>query len=209
MHRRRPRHRASHRNSALKKPTKGRLSDAVVAVRRMTPLKQTRANMEHSAFTISVATANTCGSRNAKLRGSHECSCNNRSILLRCISLRLARNRSRAMSAIWSLLGAKRTDANVAEGPSLTPCRTSADNVQASYSPARAVLCLSGNRNRLGSLQRGSGAHARNGRDPAVDQEVCPDDVRRIVRREVNCQLRDFQRIGHPLAWIVGSQGRP
>src|SRR6266540_1991325 len=86
------------------------------------------------------------------------------------------------------------------------PCRTSADNVQASYSPARAVLCLSGNRNRLGSLQRGSGAHARNGRDPAVDQEVCPDDVRRIVRREVNCQLRDFQRIGHPLAWIVGSE---
>src|SRR5215471_20100598 len=50
------------------------------------------------------------------------------------------------------------------------------------------------------------GAHARNGRDPAVDQEVCPDHVRRIVRREVNCQLRDFQRIGHPLAWIVGSE---
>src|SRR6516225_5239628 len=43
-------------------------------------------------------------------------------------------------------------------------------------------------------------SHGRNGRDPAVDQEVCPDDVRRIVRREVNCQLRDFQRIGHPLA---------
>src|SRR6266581_5247487 len=60
----------------------------------------------------------------------------------------------------------------------------------------------------LDSLQRGSGAHARNGRDPAVDQEVCPDDVRRIVRREVNCQLRDFQRIGHPLAWIVGSEDR-
>src|SRR5262249_27039772 len=39
------------------------------------------------------------------------------------------------------------------------------------------------------SLQRGSGAHGRNGRDPAVDQEVCPDDVRRIVRREVNCQF--------------------
>src|SRR2546422_9545014 len=58
----------------------------------------------------------------------------------------------------------------------------------------------------LASLQRGSGAHGRNGRDPAVDQEVCPDDVRRIVRREVNCQLRDFQRIGHPLAWIVGSE---
>src|SRR5216684_1519091 len=58
----------------------------------------------------------------------------------------------------------------------------------------------------LDSLQRGSGAHGRNGRDPAVDQEVCPDDVRRIVRREVNCQLRDFQRIGHPLAWIVGSE---
>src|SRR4029453_586103 len=74
------------------------------------------------------------------------------------------------------------------------------------YSPARAVPCLSGNRNSLDSLQRGSGAHARNGRDPAVDQEVCPDDVRRIVRREVNCQLRDFQRIGHPLAWIVGSE---
>src|SRR5262245_39901825 len=53
---------------------------------------------------------------------------------------------------------------------------------------------------------RGSGAHGRNGRDPAVDQEICPDDVRRIVRRQVNCQLRDFQRIGHPLAWIVGAE---
>src|SRR5258708_18019466 len=58
----------------------------------------------------------------------------------------------------------------------------------------------------LDSPRRGSGAHGRNGRDPAVDQEVCPDDVRRIVRREINCQLRDFQRIGHPLAWIVGSE---
>src|SRR5215831_15334488 len=58
----------------------------------------------------------------------------------------------------------------------------------------------------LDSLQRGSGAHTRNGRDPTVDQEVCPDDVRRIVRREVNCQLRDFQRIGYALAWIVGSE---
>jgi len=48
--------------------------------------------------------------------------------------------------------------------------------------------------------------HGRNGRDPAVDQEVCPDDVRRIVRREINCQLRDFQRIGDPLAWIVCSE---
>src|ERR1700746_651096 len=65
---------------------------------------------------------------------------------------------------------------------------------------------LSRNRNGLDSLQRGSGAHGRNGRDPAVDQEVCPDDVRRIVRREVNCQLRDFQRIGDPLAWIVGAE---
>ena len=37
------------------------------------------------------------------------------------------------------------------------------------------------------SPQRGSGAHVRNGRDPAVDQEVCSDDVRGIVRREVNC----------------------
>src|SRR5713226_1714629 len=54
--------------------------------------------------------------------------------------------------------------------------------------------------------KRGSGAHGRNGRDPAVDQEVCPDDVRRIVRREVDRQLRDFQRIGDPLAWIVGSE---
>src|SRR6516165_6291230 len=70
----------------------------------------------------------------------------------------------------------------------------------------RAVPCLSGNRNGLYSLQRGSGAYGRNGRDPAVDQEVCPDDVRRIVRREVNRQLRDFQRIGEPLAWIVGSE---
>src|SRR5260370_35135460 len=52
----------------------------------------------------------------------------------------------------------------------------------------------------------GSGAHGRNGRDPAVDQEVCPDDIPRIVRREVNCQLRDFQRIGDPLAWIVGAE---
>src|SRR2546426_6715857 len=51
----------------------------------------------------------------------------------------------------------------------------------------------------LDSLQRGSGAHGRNGRDPAVDQEVCPDDVHRVVRREVNCQLRDFQRIGDSL----------
>src|SRR4029077_9759066 len=54
--------------------------------------------------------------------------------------------------------------------------------------------------------QRGSGAHGRNGRDPAVDQEVCPNDVRRIIRREVNCQLRDLQRSGDPLAWIVGSE---
>src|SRR6266853_3313407 len=58
----------------------------------------------------------------------------------------------------------------------------------------------------LDSLPLGSGAHGRNGRDPAVDQEVCPDDVRRIVRREVNRQLRDFQRLGQPLAWIVGSE---
>src|SRR6516225_3016492 len=58
----------------------------------------------------------------------------------------------------------------------------------------------------LDSLQRGSGAHGRNGRGPAVDQEVCPDDVRRIVRREVNCQLGDFHRIGQPLARIVCPQ---
>src|SRR5215472_8488107 len=75
---------------------------------------------------------------------------------------------------------------------------------QTTYSPARAVPCLNGNRNGLDSMQRGSGAHARNGRDPAVDQEVCPDDVRRVVRREINRQLRDFRRIGHPLAGIVG-----
>ena len=31
-----------------------------------------------------------------------------------------------------------------------------------------------------------------------------PDDVRKIVRREINRQLRDFRRIGHPLAGIVG-----
>ena len=54
--------------------------------------------------------------------------------------------------------------------------------------------------------RRHSGTHGRNGRDPAVDQEVCPDDVSRIVRREVNCQLRDFQRMGRPLAWIVGAE---
>src|SRR5438132_11699341 len=58
----------------------------------------------------------------------------------------------------------------------------------------------------LDSLQRGSGTNGQNGRDPAVDQEVCPDDVHRIARREVNCQLRDFQRIGDPLAWIVGAE---
>src|SRR5215831_14390617 len=58
----------------------------------------------------------------------------------------------------------------------------------------------------LDSLQRGLGAHGRNGRGPTVDQEVCPDDVRRIVRREVNCQLRDFHRIGQPLARIVCTQ---
>ena len=43
------------------------------------------------------------------------------------------------------------------------------------------------------TLVRDRRRRGRNGRDPAVDQEVCPDDVRRIVRREVNCQLRDFQ----------------
>src|SRR5262249_12722441 len=69
-----------------------------------------------------------------------------------------------------------------------------------------AIPCLSGNRNGLDSLQRGSGAHGRNGRDPAVDQEVCTNNVRRIARREVNCQLRDFQRIARPLAWIVGAE---
>src|SRR5262249_49517666 len=58
----------------------------------------------------------------------------------------------------------------------------------------------------LDSLQRGSGAHGRNRRGPAVDQEVCPDDVRRIVRREVYGQLRDFHRIGQPLARIVCPQ---
>src|SRR5215468_10620561 len=104
------------------------------------------------------------------------------------------------------LPGDSRTSQSHVESVENDSCRTSADNVQASYSPARAVPWLSGNRNSLDSLQRGSGAHARNGRDPAVDQEVCADDVRRIVRREVNCQLRDFQWIGHPLAWIVGSE---
>src|SRR5258708_32784594 len=63
---------------------------------------------------------------------------------------------------------------------------------------------LSGNRNGLDSLQQSSSAHGRNGRDPAVDQEVCSDDVRGIVRREVNRQLRDFRRISHALAGIVG-----
>src|SRR5712691_7543627 len=53
-------------------------------------------------------------------------------------------------------------------------------------------------------LQQSSGAHGRNGRDPAVDQEVCSDDIRRIVGREVNSQLRDFRRISHALAGIVG-----
>src|SRR5882724_11384326 len=69
-------------------------------------------------------------------------------------------------------------------------------------SPALALVAI----DTSCSLQRRSGAHARNGRDPAVDQEVCPDDVRRIVRREVNRPLRDFQRLGQPLAWIVGSE---
>src|SRR5205823_8042500 len=55
-------------------------------------------------------------------------------------------------------------------------------------------------------LRSDSGANGRNGRGPAVDQEVCPDDVRRIVRREVNCQLRDFHWIGQPLARIVCPQ---
>src|SRR6516162_11710970 len=58
----------------------------------------------------------------------------------------------------------------------------------------------------LDSLQRGSGANGRNGRGPAVDQEVCSDDIRRFVRREVNGQLRDFHRIGQPLARIVCPQ---
>src|SRR5262249_17011983 len=58
----------------------------------------------------------------------------------------------------------------------------------------------------LDSLQPGSGADSRNGGGAAVDEEVCPHDVRRIVRREVDRQFRDFQRIGDPLAWIVGSE---
>src|SRR5882672_3502588 len=72
--------------------------------------------------------------------------------------------------------------------------------------PYLAPVAFPENPEGLDSLQRGSGAHGRNSRDAAVDQEVCPDDVRRIVRREVDCQLRDFQRIGDPLAWIVGSE---
>ena len=38
-------------------------------------------------------------------------------------------------------------------------------------------------RTRLRPDRRGSGAHGGNGRDPAVDQEVCPDDVRKIIRK--------------------------
>src|SRR5882724_6268307 len=64
------------------------------------------------------------------------------------------------------------------------------------------ILCLL----RVSCSWSRSSAHGRNGRDPAIDQEVRPDDVCRIVRREVNGQLRDFQRIGDPLAWIVGSE---
>ena len=46
----------------------------------------------------------------------------------------------------------------------------------------------------LDSLQRSSSANGRNGRGPAVDQEVCPDDVRRIVRREVDSVVRTVSR---------------
>jgi len=41
---------------------------------------------------------------------------------------------------------------------------------------------------------------------PPSIRKSAPTTYGRIVRREVNCQLRDFQRIGHPLAWIVGSE---
>jgi len=55
------------------------------------------------------------------------------------------------------------------------------------------------------SRLQGSGAHGRNGRDPAVDQESAPTTYANRPTK-VNPQLRDFQRIGQPLAWIVGSE---
>jgi hypothetical protein len=41
---------------------------------------------------------------------------------------------------------------------------------------------------------------------PPSIRKSAADDLRGIIQREVNRQLRDFQRIGHPLAWIVSPQ---
>src|SRR5258705_10609658 len=61
----------------------------------------------------------------------------------------------------------------------------------------------------LESLQRGSDPNGGNGRDPAVDQEVCPDHVRRLVRNPAakikqwlafaRCPIRVAQGIGNVL----------
>jgi len=55
----------------------------------------------------------------------------------------------------------------------------------------------------------GSGPNGRNGRDPAVDQEVCPDHVRRLVGSPAakikqwlafaQCPIRVAQGIGNVL----------
>src|SRR5258705_11857055 len=69
----------------------------------------------------------------------------------------------------------------------------------------------------LESLQRGSDPNRRNGRDPAVDQEVCPDHVRRLVRSPAakikqwlafaRCPIRVAQGIGNVL-WPMTFRGR-
>src|SRR5260370_38988450 len=93
----------------------------------------------------------------------------------------------------------------------LIACKASSENFRSNASlPGRGLGQTKASRflvtNSSTVIGGGSGAHGRNGRDPAVDQDVWPDEIRRIGRREVNCQLRDFQPIGDQLAWIVGAQ---
>src|SRR5712671_2955395 len=56
-----------------------------------------------------ICTANTCGSRNAKLSGSHEWRRTNRSLLLQCMSPFMALFGHGAMSDLSPLCAPKRT----------------------------------------------------------------------------------------------------
>ena len=62
-----------------------------------------------------ICTANTCGSRNAKLRGSHEWRRTNRSLLLQCMSPFMALFGHGAMSDLSPLCAPKRTSVDHSE----------------------------------------------------------------------------------------------